>query len=69
MKEISNLILIIFIVSINKKAYAYLEPSTITFIFQSIIGGLAAMGTFIYIYWLKIKKFIFKILRKNNKNK
>lgn len=69
MKKISSFILLIFIISINKKAYAYLEPSTITFIFQSIVGGLAAAGTFIYIYWLKIKKFIFKFLRKNKKNK
>ena len=69
MLKIYKLTIFLSIILINKKAYAYLEPGTISLIFQSIIGGLAAAGTFVYIYWLKIKNFILKYFAKKKINK
>ena len=67
MKNKFNYFVIITILLINKDAQAYLEPGTISLILQSIIGALAAAGTFIYLYWLKIKNIINKyIIKKKN---
>ena len=64
MKNKFNYFVIITILLINKDAQAYLEPGTISLILQSIIGALAAAGTFIYLYWLKIKNIINKYIIK-----
>ena len=68
MKNKFNYFVIITILLINKDAQAYLEPGTISLILQSIIGALAAAGTFIYLYWLKIKNIINKYIIKKKKS-
>tara|TARA_B100000787_G_C16185279_1_gene294296 strand:+ start:785 stop:979 length:195 start_codon:yes stop_codon:yes gene_type:complete len=52
-----------FIVFINTKAFAYLDPGTGSIILQGILGAIAAGASYCSIYWHKIKKFF------NKKNK
>ena len=58
---------LIFILFINNKAFAYLDPGTGSIILQAIIGGIVAGATYCSIYWQKIKNFFNK--RNNKKNK
>ena len=53
-------------------AYAYIDPGTVSIIFQGLIGAIAASIVTLKIYWNKVVKF-FNILKKKytsaNKNK
>tara|TARA_Y100000590_G_C15706019_1_gene1008662 strand:+ start:1285 stop:1494 length:210 start_codon:yes stop_codon:yes gene_type:complete len=69
MKYKFNYFLITTILFINKDAQAYLEPGTVNLILQSIIGALAAAGTIVYLYWIKIKNIIIKYIMKKKKPK
>jgi|ETNmetMinimDraft_4_1059912.scaffolds.fasta_scaffold276575_1 hypothetical protein len=46
-------------------AYAYLDPSTGTIVFQALIGVLVGVGITLKIYWTKLK---FAIYNKRNKS-
>ncbi|MBN7774040.1 hypothetical protein [Clostridium aminobutyricum] len=47
-----------FILFGTVESFAYLDPSTSTYIIQLIAGGLIAAGTAIGIYWHKFKKAV-----------
>ena len=57
-------IIFFFIFILTNEANAYIDPGSGSIIIQAIIGGLAAAGTTITIYWNKIKRFF----SKNKKN-
>ena len=59
----SNLIfafLIFVLISYTAPAYAYLDPGTGSMLLQGLIGGAAAVISFVSIYWQKIKAFFSK---------
>jgi|TARA_Y100000389_G_scaffold193940_1_gene223316 hypothetical protein len=49
-------------------SYAYLDPGSASVILQAILGGIAAAGATIALYWRKFKDFFLRIFRKKNKN-
>ena len=53
-----------FLILLSSNAYAYIDPGSITIIFQAIIGAIAMLGTSVAIYWKKILEF-FKIKKKD----
>lgn len=61
--------LFLFVISYNffliSKAYAYIDPGTISIIFQGIVGAIVAGGVAIKLYWHKFKSF-FKKRKKDN---
>lgn len=46
-------------------AHAYIDPGTISIIFQGIVGAVVAGAVTIKIYWYKIRSFF----KKKEKNK
>ena len=68
MKKILNYLILntiaIFLIVTN--AYAYLDPCSGSFIFQAIIGFLAALSASFLYYWTKVKNFFLKLFKKNN---
>jgi hypothetical protein len=54
----------IFIIFLNNKAFAYLDPGTGSIILQSILGVIAAGVSYGAIYWQKIKDFYNKRFKK-----
>jgi len=58
---------LIFIIFINNKAFAYLDPGTGSIILQGILGAIAAGATYCSIYWQKIKNFFNKKDKEKNK--
>lgn len=62
MKKI--LTIFVFLIFFPKNSYAYLDPGTGSFILQSILAFIAAVGAGISIYWEKFKSFF----KKKNKN-
>ena len=61
-------LLFIYFFFVNTNAYAYLDPGTGSFILQVIIGFLAAASASFIYYWSKVKNFLSKIFKKNNKD-
>lgn len=47
-------------------AYAYLDASTGGMLIQLLLGGIAVVGTFVKIYWQKIKAFTKKLFSKKS---
>jgi hypothetical protein len=47
-------------------SYAYLDAGTGGMLIQLLLGGIAVVGTFIKIYWQKIKAFTKKLFSKEN---
>ena len=62
------ILLFIFIIFLNNKAFAYLDPGTGSIILQSILGIIAAVVSYGAIYWQKVKNFFNKKNKKNDKN-
>jgi len=61
--SVSNLkflCLIIGLISYTSPAYAYLDPGTGSMLLQGLIAGLAAIISFLSIYWQKVKSFFVK---------
>ncbi len=56
--------LIITILMLPTKAFAYLDPGTGSIILQTILGFIAAAVASISIYWTKFKLFLKKIFKK-----
>ena len=48
-------------------ANAYIDPGSGSILLQALIGGIAAAGATIALYWNKLKNFIFKFKKKKNK--
>ena len=48
-------------------AHAYLDPGTGSIILQAILGFIAASVATLSFYWNKVKLFLNKLLKKNNK--
>jgi len=48
------------------QAFAYLDPSAMTYVTQVVAGVLIASGAFFIIYWRKIKLFFKKKKEKKN---
>ena len=65
--------LLLFITSFNlffvSNAYAYIDPGTISIIFQAIVGALVAGGVAIKMYWHKFKTFFNKKKKDNTDQK
>lgn len=57
--------LFFFSTMLTTDAHSYIDPGTGSIILQAIIGGIAALGFTIKLYWYKIKSFF----KKKNKNK
>jgi hypothetical protein len=61
--------LFLFVSSYNlfiiTNAHAYIDPGTISIIFQGIVGAIVAGGVAIKLYWHKFKIF-FKKKKKDN---
>ena len=58
--SVSNLrflCLIVGLISYTSPAYAYLDPGTGSMLLQGLIAGLAAIISFLSIYWQKVKAF------------
>jgi hypothetical protein len=45
------------------EAHSYIDPGTGSIILQAIIGGIAALGFSIKLYWYKIKSFFKKKIK------
>ena len=58
---------LVFIIFINDKAFAYLDPGTGSIILQAVLGAIAAGASYCAIYWQKIKNFFNK--KDNKKDK
>ena len=61
--SVSNLkflCLIIGLISYTSPAYAYLDPGTGSMLLTGLIAGLAAIISFLSIYWQKVKAFFVK---------
>ena len=75
MKIVSKILVILFfaisfIFLFSDNVLAYIDPSVMTYTVQAIAGIAIAIGTFIGIYFRKIKKKVNKKLRiDENKNK
>ena len=54
------LCLIICLISYTSPAYAYLDPGTGSMLLQGLVAGLAAIISFLSIYWQKVKSFFIK---------
>ena len=61
--SVSNLkflCLIVGLISYTSPAYAYLDPGTGSMLLTGLIAGLAAIISFLSIYWQKVKAFFDK---------
>ena len=61
--SVSNLkflCLIVGLISYTSPTYAYLDPGTGNMLLQGLIAGLAAIISFLSIYWQKVKAFFVK---------
>ena len=54
------LCLIIGLISYTSPAYAYLDPGTGSMLLTGLVAGLAAIMSFLSIYWQKVKSFFIK---------
>jgi len=61
-KNITFSIIIYILISVN--ASAYIDPGSGSILLQALIGGLAAAGATLSIYWEKLKNFFSKKIRK-----
>lgn len=64
--KLYSLIVITFLSS-TLNAYAYLDPGTFSIIVNFFIAVIAGIGTYIALFWNKIKNFFNK--KNNNDNK
>ena len=50
-----NFILVCLLLAISIRAEAYLDPGTGSMLLQVILGGIAAVGVAIKLYWHKLR--------------
>lgn len=65
-KNTPYLILLISVL-LTGSAHAYLDPGTGSIILQAILGFIAATIATASFYWNKLKLFLTKLFKKNNK--
>ena len=53
--------------SLTVPAHAYLDPGTGSLILQAILGFIAASIATLSFYWNKVKFFVNRLIKKNNK--
>jgi hypothetical protein len=63
-----KIIIILSFLFFPTKAFAYIDPGTVSIILQGLIGALAATIVTLKIYWYKVSKF-FGIEKKNKTRK
>jgi len=56
-----SIFVVLSILCIPSKAYAYFDPGTGSMILQSLIAGLMGVLFTIKIYWTRIKNFLFRL--------
>jgi|TARA_B100000780_G_scaffold21076_1_gene13572 hypothetical protein len=61
-----NFIILYFCFFVN--AHAYIDPGSGSILLQALIGGIAAAGYSLTIYWGKIKNFLSKFKKKRIKS-
>ena len=50
-------------------AYAYLDPGTGSIILQGLIASIAAVSSFFWLYWERLKSFFVKDKNENETSK
>lgn len=58
-----------FFMLLGNTAFAYIDPSAVTYIIQAVAGVLIAIGAVCTVYRHKIMKFFRKMKKKNAKKK
>ena len=58
--NLQYLLLIFGLISYTSPVYAYLDPVTGNILLQGLVGGIAAIVSFLSIYWYKVKAFFGK---------
>jgi hypothetical protein len=53
-----RIVAILFLLLFMNTAQAYLDPGTGSMLLQVILGGVAAVGVIIKLYWYKILSFL-----------
>lgn len=56
-KSVYSVFLILYIVTLSKSAYAYLDPGTGSIILQVLLGGIAGVLVVGRLYWQRVKEF------------
>ena len=56
--KIRSLLIVILLLSMAQPAFAYLDPGTGSMLLQVILGGVAAVGVAIKIFWYRIRAAI-----------
>jgi len=64
---LSFFFIVIIALSVPRRAHAYLDPGTGSYIFQILIAGLIGGLFAIKLFWGRIKGFIGRIIRKDKK--
>ena len=59
--------ILLFFLTFNNSAYAYLDPGTGSMILQGIVAGIAAFFTGLIFYWRKLQIFLKKVFRQKYK--
>ena len=67
MKQYFLYLATVILFSLTVPAHAYLDPGTGSIILQAILGFIAASLATLSFYWNKVKLFLNKLLKKNNK--
>jgi len=55
MGKLMKLISIFVLLAISLNAHAYLDPGTGSMLLQVILGGIAAVGVAVKLYWHKLR--------------
>ncbi len=55
-----SIFVVLYILSLPSKAYAYFDPGTGSMILQGLIAGLMGLLFTIKTYWTRIKNFLFR---------
>jgi len=62
------IIVILFLITFQTPAYAYLEPGSLTMILQFIIAAIAGIVSYVTFYYHKVKKFLLGLFKKDKSN-
>ncbi len=57
-----TMLLCTFLFMFPSKAYAYLEPGSVSFVLQLLMGALIGVSVVIKIYWRGIRTFVHKFV-------
>jgi hypothetical protein len=66
---LKRIFFLFFFILIPTDLYAYLDPGTGSIILQVILGFVAAVVSYFYFVWNKVKSFFKNIFHKNSKKK